>query len=126
MRPRPNYYDSESGNRWMLSYLDVLTILLILFVAVSAQGLRSQTSCMLDYLRGDWGKPAVATGWKGRVLIIESSEESGFTLKERQILRALYPGSTVHIIQGAGHGSFMTHPQEFNDTVAGFLAERKS
>jgi chemotaxis protein MotB len=42
MQPRPSYYDSESGNRWMLSYLDVLTILLILFVAVSAQGLRSQ------------------------------------------------------------------------------------
>jgi pimeloyl-ACP methyl ester carboxylesterase len=90
-----------------------------------SKGLRSQTSCMLDYLRGDWDKPAATTGWKGRVLIIESSEESGFTLKEREILRTLYPGATVHIIQGAGHGSFMTHTQEFNETVAGFLAEKK-
>ena len=91
-----------------------------------SKGLRSQTSCMLDYLRGDWDKPGAATGWKGRVLIIESSEESGFTLKEREILRTFYPGATVHIIQGAGHGSFMTHTQEFNETVVGFLAEQKT
>jgi pimeloyl-ACP methyl ester carboxylesterase len=95
-------------------------------VQPGSQGLRSQTRCMQDFIRQGWDKPVAVPGWNGRVLIIESSEETGFTLKERQILRALYPGATVHIIQDAGHGSFMTHPQEFNDTVAGFLAERKS
>ena len=111
----------QADREFWMSYVKQCEIL-----KPGSQGLRSQTSCMLDYLRGDWGKPAVATGWKGRVLIIESSEESGFTLKEREILRTLYPGATVHIIQGAGHGSFMTHTQEFNETVAGFLAEKKN
>jgi pimeloyl-ACP methyl ester carboxylesterase len=111
----------EADREFWISYVKQCEIL-----KPGSKGLRSQTSCMLDYLRGGWDKPAAATGWNGRVLIIESSEESGFTLKERQILRALYPGSTVHIIQGAGHGSFMTHTQEFDETVAGFLAEKRS
>ena len=95
-------------------------------VKPQSKSLRNQARCMLDFIRRGWDKPVAVPGWNGRVLIIESSEETGFTLKERQILRALYPGATIHIIQGAGHGSFMTHPQEFNDTVAGFLAEKKS
>jgi chemotaxis protein MotB len=44
MNARPKYYDSEVSHRWMLSYVDVLTILLILFVAVSAQTLHSRTA----------------------------------------------------------------------------------
>jgi pimeloyl-ACP methyl ester carboxylesterase len=95
-------------------------------VKPQSESLRNQARCMLDFIRRGWDKPVAVPGWNGRVLIIESSEETGFTLKERQILRALYPGAAVHIIQAAGHGSFMTHSQEFNDTVAGFLAEKKT
>jgi pimeloyl-ACP methyl ester carboxylesterase len=95
-------------------------------VQPGSHSVRSQTRCMLDFIRNGWDKPVAVPGWNGRVLIIESSEETGFTLKERQLLRTLYPGAAVHIIQGAGHGSFMTHTQEFNETVAGFLAEKKS
>jgi hypothetical protein len=37
----PNYYRRESAerDRWMISYMDVLTILLIFFVAIAAQSL---------------------------------------------------------------------------------------
>jgi pimeloyl-ACP methyl ester carboxylesterase len=91
-----------------------------------SKGLRSQLRCLLDFSRNYSAQPAAATGWNGRVLIIESSEETGFTLKERQILRALYPGATVHIIDHAGHGSFLTHTQEFVETAADFLAEKKN
>ena len=40
---KPAYYQnhSNSKDRWMVSYLDVLTILLILFVAIAAQSLQS-------------------------------------------------------------------------------------
>jgi chemotaxis protein MotB len=40
---KPAYYQSQHGgrDRWMVSYLDVLTILLILFVAMAAQTLQS-------------------------------------------------------------------------------------
>lgn len=90
-----------------------------------SNGPRSQLRCMLDFLRNDWDKPATTIGWNGRVLIIESAEETGFTLKERQNLRGQYPRATVHIIQHAGHGSFITNTQEFVDTVGNFLAGAK-
>ena len=43
---KPAYYQSSnnSRDRWMVSYLDVLTILLILFVAMAAQALESAPS----------------------------------------------------------------------------------
>ena len=39
---KPAYYQNQHGgrDRWMVSYLDVLTILLILFVAMAAQALQ--------------------------------------------------------------------------------------
>ncbi|HTZ21875.1 MAG TPA: alpha/beta hydrolase [Opitutaceae bacterium] len=111
----------EADREFWMGYVDQSEM-----VKPGSQSLRNQAHCMLDFIRHGWDKPVAVPGWNGRVLIIESSEETGFTLKERQILRAHYPGATVHIIQGAGHGSFMTHPQEFNETVTGFLAEKKS
>lgn len=36
----PQYYKAEISHRWIFSYADILTILLVLFVAISAQGLR--------------------------------------------------------------------------------------
>jgi flagellar motor protein MotB len=41
---KPAYFRNSSGNhdRWMVSYLDVLTILLILFVAMAAKSLHSE------------------------------------------------------------------------------------
>src|SRR5579862_2690698 len=40
---KPAYYQSQNTgrDRWMISYLDVLTILLILFIALAAQALHS-------------------------------------------------------------------------------------
>ncbi len=43
-KPTPNYLKSEQGGqreRWLISYTDFVTILLILFVAIAAQGLHS-------------------------------------------------------------------------------------
>jgi len=46
MKPRlkPKYLEAERGGqreRWLISYTDFITILLILFIAIAAQGLRS-------------------------------------------------------------------------------------
>jgi chemotaxis protein MotB len=41
MKPKYLQADSAGRDRWMISYLDVLTILLILFVAVAAQSLQT-------------------------------------------------------------------------------------
>ena len=44
LKPKPKYLESEHGGqreRWLISYTDFVTILLILFVAIAAQGLHS-------------------------------------------------------------------------------------
>src|SRR5580704_3822342 len=46
-RPKPQYLEADRGgqrDRWLISYTDFVTILLILFVAIAAQGLRSAQS----------------------------------------------------------------------------------
>lgn len=45
MPRKPAYLqtDSASHNRWLISYTDIVTVLLILFVAVAAQGLRDHS-----------------------------------------------------------------------------------
>ncbi|HTA71648.1 MAG TPA: OmpA family protein [Bryobacteraceae bacterium] len=45
MPRKPSYLqaDSASHNRWLISYTDIVTILLILFVAVAAQSLRDHS-----------------------------------------------------------------------------------
>ena len=45
MRRKPRYFQSESGgirDRWLISYTDMVTILLILFVSIAAQGLKAR------------------------------------------------------------------------------------
>lgn len=45
MRRKPNYLRSESGvvrDRWLISYTDMVTILLILFVSIAAQGMKAR------------------------------------------------------------------------------------
>jgi chemotaxis protein MotB len=45
MRRKPRYLQPESGgvrDRWLISYTDVVTILLILFVSIAAQGLKAR------------------------------------------------------------------------------------
>jgi chemotaxis protein MotB len=45
MPRKPAYLQAESAshNRWLISYTDIVTVLLILFVAVAAQGLRDHS-----------------------------------------------------------------------------------
>jgi chemotaxis protein MotB len=45
MQRKPGYLqtDTVSHNRWLISYTDIVTVLLILFVAVAAQDLRDHT-----------------------------------------------------------------------------------
>ncbi len=46
MNLRPRYLDSEPTSRWMVSYVDMVTILLILFVAMAAQSLHNVRSTL--------------------------------------------------------------------------------
>jgi len=46
MPRKPKYLQSESGGRerWLISYTDIVTILLILFVAAAAQGMKARVT----------------------------------------------------------------------------------
>jgi len=46
MPRKPKYLQSESGGRerWLISYTDIVTILLILFVAAAAQGMKDRVT----------------------------------------------------------------------------------
>jgi pimeloyl-ACP methyl ester carboxylesterase len=89
-------------------------------------GLRSQLLCMLDFLKNASVTPADHEGWNGRVLILESDRETGFTRRERHDFRRLYPNASVHVFAQAGHLSFITHTHEFVGAVEDFLATRET
>lgn len=44
MLRKPRYLDRDLSGRWTVSYVDVLTLLLVLFMAISAQAVRLQNS----------------------------------------------------------------------------------
>jgi pimeloyl-ACP methyl ester carboxylesterase len=89
-------------------------------------GIRNQLLCMADLLRNRSIARANPGGWNGRILILESAKETGFTARERHDFRLLYPGASVHVFAHAGHLSFITHTQEFISVAADFIAARKT
>ncbi len=91
-----------------------------------SKGLRNQVLCMLDFLKDARAARAPAGGWNGRVLILESDHETGFTPRERRSFRMLYPNAAVHVFSNAGHLSFITHTGEFVGTVGDFLAVKET
>jgi pimeloyl-ACP methyl ester carboxylesterase len=86
----------------------------------SLKFIRNQYRCMLDFLNHWPPKP-----WSGPVLILESDKER-VGVAERQSLRALYASATVHVFRDAGHLSWITHEQEFIDTVEDFLIRKRA
>lgn len=51
--------------------------------------------------------------WAGKVVLLESEEDSGFEPEEQSALRALHPRATVHVFAGAGHLSWVEQPDAF-------------
>ena len=90
---KPAYYQNQHGgrDRWMVSYLDVLTILLILFVAMAAQTLQSAQK-----------KPAVKS--RGRPHSGRSDQQRRLRGVPRPQRQQLYPGPK----QGPVHARSLT------------------
>jgi pimeloyl-ACP methyl ester carboxylesterase len=88
---------------------------------MSRGDLQNRSACMRDVIRGFPQRPADLGGWKGRVLILESDDETGFTKREKAALRRLYSNASVHVFHGAGHLSPLTRPSEFADAVSKFV-----
>jgi pimeloyl-ACP methyl ester carboxylesterase len=78
--------------------------------------------CMLDFGQ-HWPISSESfAAWPGRALILESDLERDVTPQERASTKGLFVNSSVHVFHHARHLSFVTHTQEFSDTVIRFLA----
>ena len=60
--------------------------------------------------------------WGGRVLLLESEDDTGFEPEEQAALRSLHPRAAVHVFPGAGHLSWLEQPDAFAAEVSTLLA----
>lgn len=55
------------------------------------------------------------------VLLIASSDDRGFSSREREALLAAYPGARAYVFGQGGHWAAVTHPAEYDVVVSRFL-----
>ncbi len=77
---------------------------------------------MLDFVQHWPISPESFASWPARALILESDLEHDVTPDERASTQALFVNSSVHVFRNARHVSFVTHIQEFIETVIRFLS----
>jgi pimeloyl-ACP methyl ester carboxylesterase len=87
----------------------------------SFQHMTTHYRCMLDFVQHWHISPERFASWHGRALILESDLERDVTPQERANTAALFVNPTIHVFHHARHLSFITHSQEFTETVTRFL-----
>ncbi len=80
---------------------------------------------MLDFVQHWRISSESFASWPGRALILESDDERDVTPQERANTAALFVNPSIHVFHHAGHLSFITHTQEFTETVTRFLTEEQ-
>jgi pimeloyl-ACP methyl ester carboxylesterase len=87
-----------------------------------SEGIVNRGACIDDAIE-HWSSAAKPMkSWNGRILILESDNETGFTAAERKAFRELYAHAKVHTFYGAGHLSNLTRAEEFNSAVLDFIS----
>jgi pimeloyl-ACP methyl ester carboxylesterase len=87
----------------------------------SFRHMKTHYRCLLDFVQHWQISPESFASWPGKALILESDLERDVTSQERANTQALFVDSSVHVFHDARHLSFVTHTQEFTDTVIRFL-----
>jgi pimeloyl-ACP methyl ester carboxylesterase len=67
--------------------------------------------------------PEDLSGWPGKVLLVFGQEDAATPPEVRQRLESLYPGCQVHLFEGAGHATSVTHQDEYVAVVENFLSQ---
>ncbi len=88
---------------------------------LSKDFLLNQLQILMDFAMAYRFGPADLADWAGRVLILESDDDSGFDAAERQALRALYPGAQVHTFPQGGHLAGALQRDAYDAVVETFL-----
>ncbi|MGD2250830.1 MAG: alpha/beta hydrolase [Candidatus Methanofastidiosia archaeon] len=86
----------------------------------------SERKCMLDFLDNYTFTQHDLGSWPGKILILESDNDSVFGKSAKTDLKALYPAAQVHTFYHAGHAPMYGTPTEFISVVETFLSEYPS
>lgn len=90
---------------------------------LTKQTLLSRVALSVDFNRGESYAPFTQTDWPGRVLIVESDDDSMINVEERRRLREAYPRALVCTFAGAGHMIPLLRLEELVGVVKAFLKE---
>lgn len=92
-----------------------------LAAGLSKEELISMYQRAIDLERRYTFAPGDLAGWTGRILILESDNDSIIKAPERAALKALYPQAQVHTFIGAGHGASLIKREEYLSVIRAFL-----
>jgi pimeloyl-ACP methyl ester carboxylesterase len=84
----------------------------------------SERKCMLDFLDNYTFTQHDLGTWPGKILILESDNDSVFGKPAQQELKELYPAAQVHTFCNTGHAPMYGAPTEFISVVETFLNEK--
>ncbi len=80
-----------------------------------------QNKCLLDLTHEPQFTPDDLKEWYGKILIIESEDDPAIPMRERELLRNLYPQAQVHTFRDAGHASSILKRKEVSTIIRSFL-----
>lgn len=88
----------------------------------SFRHMKTHYRCLLDFVQHWHISQESFASWPGKALILESDLERDVTPEERASTQALFVDSSVHVFHHARHLSFVTHTEEFTETIIRFLS----
>jgi pimeloyl-ACP methyl ester carboxylesterase len=83
------------------------------------EGIANRGACIGDSIAHR--ASGAAKRYQGPTLLVESDNDTAFTIAERKAFRASYPHARVHTFHGAGHLSSITRHDEFVSQVLHFV-----
>lgn len=83
----------------------------------------TQQECSLDFIKNYHFSKDDLPDWSGRILILESDDDSAIKESAREALKALYPHAYIHTFHNAGHTPGYADPKEYISVVKTFLKE---
>ena len=76
----------------------------------------------VDYSARSFG-PQDLSEWPGKILLVFGADDPATPPDVRQRLESLYPGCQVHLFEGAGHTTSVTHQDQYLAVVDKFLSQ---
>lgn len=86
----------------------------------------SRMGLFVEFAKNEAYRPEDRAGWRGKILIIESTDDPMINEKERRRLKAMYPEADVYTFEGTGHLIPLLKLDEMLDVIRAFLREDQS